>query len=252
MLFYYDIPWEIKRRFWDKVEFLNRFSKYIYREWLCARDVSFDIFSSFLFRVGECIAKPLDNCCGLGIHKIYYPENVIDVQELYHQCTINNLLLEECIKEHDELQSFHYQSLNTIRVVTVNGIVFGAFFRMGKGNSVIDNAHAGGIFAQINVDSGMIESDGIDANGHRYVEHPDTYKQIKGFVIPRWEEIKAVCMEACRVVPENPITGWDVVITQAGNIEFVEGNHGPDFDVMQSPLKIGVKEKLYKILGKSC
>ena len=250
---YYDIPWEIKRKFWNKVEFLNSFSQYIHREWLCARFVSFEVFKSFLSRVKECIVKPLDNCCGVGIYKInYLVENQENLQFLYYQCVTNNVLLEECIKGAAELQSFHSQSLNTIRVVTVKGRVFGAFFRMGKGNSVIDNAHAGGIFAQINVDSGIIESEGIDADGGYYVEHPDTHKQIKGFVIPHWEEIKAVCIDASRIVPENPITGWDVVINQAGDIEFVEGNHGPDFDVMQSPLKIGVKEILYKLLGKTC
>lgn len=94
----------------------------------------------------------------------------------------------------------------------------------------------------------MIESEGIDINGNRYIEHPNSHKRIKGFQIPRWEDIKSICIEASKVIPENPITGWDVVINTKGNIEFIEGNHGPDFDVMQSPLKIGVKRKLYNLI----
>ena len=248
--FYFKIPPEIKGVFWNKVEFLNRFSKYIFREWICARDVSLGVFCAFV-KDRDCIVKPMADCCGAGIYKISISQKS-DLVQLYNQCAKDNALIEECINGCDELQSFHPQSLNSIRVVTITTeketIVFGAFLRMGMGNSVIDNAHAGGIFAQINVESGQIESDGIDSDGHRYVMHPDTHKQIKGFVIPRWEEIKSTCIEAARIVSGNPITGWDVVINQSGKIEFVEGNHGPDFDVMQSPLKIGVKVKLCKYI----
>lgn len=250
-LFYYDIPWKVKNTFWNKVNFLNLFSKYIYRDWICVNSVSYNVFCSFINQVKECIVKPLDNCCGLGIHKIVASE-IVDYSSLYRDLGRENILLEECINECEELRSFHPKSLNSIRVVTVYShekvVVFGAFFRMGVGESVIDNAHAGGLFAQINVDTGLIESEGIDINGNRYIKHPDTHKWIKGFQIPRWDEIKSICIEASKIVPENPITGWDVVIDTKGNIEFIEGNHGPDFDVMQSPLKIGVKSRLYNLL----
>lgn len=254
-LIYYDIPWEVKRKFWNKTEFLKLFADYIYRSWLYVPCVSFEVFTDFI-RSKECIAKPLNNCCGVGVFKISpYILNTINLKELYIQCLKDNILLEECIMGGKELQSFHPSSLNSIRVVTIfqkcKPIVFGAFLRMGTGDSVVDNAHAGGLFAQINVETGTIESDGIDVYGHTYRNHPDTNKPIKGFVILRWDEIKEVCMEAARIVPENPITGWDVVINQKGQIEFVEGNHGPDFDVMQSPLKVGAKKKLYSYLKRN-
>lgn len=248
--FYFKIPYEVKRCFWNKVEFLNLFSDYIFREWLCARNVSLGIFSSFV-KDRECIVKPMSDCCGEGVYKISSTQKQ-NLSQLYAQCVKDDALLEECIRGCDEIQSFHPQSLNSIRVVTVfshnKSVVFGAFLRMGVGNSVIDNAHAGGIFAQINVESGQIESDGIDSDGHLYITHPDTHKQIKGFVIPYWEEIKKTCIEASYIVSQNPITGWDVVINHHGKIEFIEGNHGPDFDVMQSPLKTGAKERLNKYL----
>lgn len=250
-LFYYDIPWEVKNSFWNKVNFLKLFSKYIYRDWICVNSVSYNVFCSFINQVKECIVKPLDNCCGMGIHKIVASE-IMDYPTLYKNLVRENVLLEECISECEELKSFHPTSLNSIRVVTISShekaVVFGAFFRMGVGGNVIDNAHAGGLFAQINVDTGLIESEGIDINGNRYIEHPNSHKRIKGFQIPRWEDIKSICIEASKVIPENPITGWDVVINTKGNIEFIEGNHGPDFDVMQSPLKIGVKRKLYNLI----
>ncbi len=165
------------------------------------------------------------------------------------------MLIEECVDSCNLLKAFHPQSLNTIRVVTVSGkkkaCVFGSFFRMGRGNNVVDNAHAGGIFAQININDGTIESDGIDTNGNRFDCHPDTGIRIRGFQIPQWNVIVKTCCEAALEVG-NPITGWDVAINSKGDIVLIEGNYGPDFDVMQSPLKIGVKKEICKIIKDYC
>lgn len=254
-LFYADIPWSVKRIFWEKDKFLKRFSKYIHRKWMVAKDSTFEEFKSFVYET-KVIAKPMGSCCGVGIRMLPITKNDEQLRSLHSQCVSQNAILEQVIQNGGDLQSFHPDSLNTIRVVTVRNIktsdvmIFGAFFRMGRGGSQIDNAHAGGIFAQINVETGVIESEGLDVRGHRYAQHPDTHKQIIGFQIPRWNEIKQVCIEAAGIVPENYITGWDVVINENEEIEFVEGNHGPDWDVMQSPLCIGVKKRLTKALGK--
>ena len=112
---------------------------------------------------------------------------------------------------------------------------------------IIDNAHAGGLFAQINIENGVIESDGITTEGMRIAKHPDTNLQIKGFQIPHWDEVVAYCVNAAQQT-KNIISGWDVVITDKGSIELVEVNNRPDFDVMQSPLKVGVKRKILGVL----
>ena len=149
------------------------------------------------------------------------------------------------------MAAFHPASLNTIRVVTIsNGDrceVFGALLRMGAHGSVIDNTHAGGVYAPINVETGTIDIPAIDAHNNHYDVHPDTGKQIKGFHIPEWGRIVATCKEATRTLPDIHFAGWDLCVNQAGQVEIIEGNHAPDFDGgMQAPLKIGVKKRLQK------
>lgn len=253
---YYDIPWEIKRNFWDKEKFLIRFSSYIHREWVRVRNCNKEDFVNFINKY-DVICKPMSSCCGDGIYKIKkgsIPER--DLDSKYIELLESDTLLEQAITNGAGMERIHPESLNTIRVVTVRNVksgtttVFGAFLRMGRGKSTIDNAHAGGLFAQINPESGIIESEAISTNGERYQNHPDTGFKILGFQIPRWNEIKTICENAADIIPENYITGWDVVINQNEQIEIIEGNHGPDWDVMQSPLKIGVKHKLAKALGK--
>ena len=174
-----------------------------------------------------------------------------DWRQLYDRLVENNYLLEQCIVACDELTAFHPASLNTIRVVTIsNGgrcEVFGALLRMGAHGSVIDNTHAGGVYAPINVKTGIIEIPAIDAHNNHYDVHPDTGKQIKGFRIPEWKRIVATCKEASRAIPDIHFAGWDLCINRAGQVEIIEGNHAPDFDGgMQAPLKIGVKKRLQK------
>ena len=235
-----------KAVFRNKNRFLLVFKKYIHRKWLYVPEASYEIFTQ-LISCYDCIVKPCDGKLGMGIFKIFKNENHDGDRQLYDSCVKDRMLVEQCVESCEELKAFHPQSLNTIRVVTVSNSekseVFGSFLRMGRGNSVVDNAHAGGIFAQINIKDGTIESDGIDTNGQRYDCHPDSHIYLKGFKIPKWKEVVETCCEA--KLSGNTIMGWDVAINKHGEIEFVEANYGPDFDVMQSPLQVGVKKRIF-------
>ena len=238
---------EVRNVFHDKTRFLKLFEKYVYRKWALVRDMSLDEFKKMIITC-DCIAKPIDGTRGDGIFKIC-ASKVNDWKSLWSECKSKNVLLEECIHECDELSSFHPSSLNTIRVVTFsnkdNCVVFGAIFRMGAHGSIIDNTHAGGVYAPINVETGTIDIAAIDSYNNHYDSHPDTKKQIKGYRISNWEEIVNVCKEATQTIPNIRFAGWDVCVNAAGHVEIIEGNHAPDFDGgMQAPLKVGVKKKV--------
>jgi len=238
---------EIREIFHDKPRFLALFKNFVHRKWALATELSLEEFKGMVMAM-DCIAKPIDGTRGDGIFKIS-ADSVEDWNELYSKCQKSNILLEECIEECDELACFHPSSLNSIRVVTISKddkcVVFGALFRMGAHGSVIDNTHAGGIYAPINVETGIIEIAAIDGHNDKYERHPDTNRPIKGFKIPYWEQIVDTCKEATRIIPNIRFAGWDVCVNKSGQIEIIEGNHAPDFDGgMQAPLKIGVKKRV--------
>lgn len=238
---------KVRNVFHDKVEFLNLFHAFVHRKWALTKDLTFEQFQAMIQQF-DCIAKPIDGTRGDGIFKIC-ASDVTDWNDLYVRCVKENILLEECIQACDEIAAFHPNSLNTIRVVTVSNkdkcVVFGALFRMGAHGSVIDNTHAGGVYAPINVETGTIDIEAIDSQNHHYANHPDTGKLIKGFKIPKWEQIVETCKSATKNIPDIHFAGWDLCITNNDEIEIIEGNHAPDFDGgMQAPLKIGVKQKL--------
>ena len=163
--------------FRNKPKFLKAFDKYIHRKWLFVPNSSYNQFVELVTN-SDCIVKPCDSALGKGIYKIKKCPDSYENRKVFDECVKKRMLIEECIEQCEDLKSFHPQSLNTIRVVTISNRkkaeVFGSFIRMGVGDSVIDNAHAGGVFAQINIKTGKIESDGINTDGERFVYHPDS------------------------------------------------------------------------------
>ena len=247
-------PGVAKSVFRNKTRFLNAFDRYIHRKWLYAPDSTFEDFQQLVAHY-DCIVKPSDGKLGKGVSKIYKDADHNDDKKVFDSCVRNRMLVEQCIVACDELKAFHPQSLNTIRVVTIanqeKACVFSGVFRTGVGESVVDNSHKGGVSVQVNVENGIVETDGANTNGERFVSHPDSGIVFKGFIIPQWDDIVATCCEAAKL-SRNPITGWDVVVNNHGEVEFVEANYGPDMDMMQTRYNAGAKKKIFGLIKEYC
>ncbi len=235
--------WQIMKK---KEVFLEKYAKFVHRQWMYV-DAKTDpeTVQAFLDRF-DVIVKPTNKMSGQGVYKLLRGDSAEKVfsGEL-------PVLMEECLYNVPELAEFHPASLNTVRVTTVtNGIdvrVLGACLRAGNNNSVYDNADAGGFFAEIDVKTGVIISDGITEKGVSAVSHPVSGKVFRGTVIPMWNEIISMCVAASLHLKGTYLVAWDIAVTPQG-IEFVEGNSLPSVEVHQMPLHMGVKKKLYGIL----
>lgn len=240
----------VKAIFRNKNSFLTFFSRFIHRKWIYAPEASYEEFSHLVSNY-DCIIKPCDGARGKGVFKKYKDSDHKDDKYLYERCVKDQMMVEQCIESCEELKALHPQSLNTIRVVTIanknKACVFSGVLRTGVGDSVIDNSHAGGVSVQINVENGIVETDGANTNGERFVTHPDSGITFKGFKIPQWDVIVETCCQAA-MMTDNTITGWDVAINSYGEVEFVEANFAPDMDMMQTRYKAGAKKKLYALI----
>ena len=247
-------PGAAKAIFRNKTQFLNFFHENIHRAWIYAPSASYDEFVKMVSTF-DCIIKPCDGKLGKGVSKVFKDDTSKDMKSLYAYCQKNRMLVEQCIEACEELMALHPESLNTIRVVTIankeKACVFSSVLRTGVGNSVVDNSHAGGISAQINVKDGIVETDGANTHGERFVAHPDSGIVFKGFQIPMWDTIVETVCRAARQT-QNPITGWDVVVNSDQKVEFIEGNYGPDMDMMQARYNRGVKTRLFALIAEYC
>ena len=240
----------------EREEYISRL-RMAYFYWRYAPGTAKLVFRNktrFLKAFNKYIHKPCDGKLGKGIFKTH-KDDVYKGDELYEICVKDRMLVEQCVEECEELKAFHPQSLNTLRVVTIankeKACVFSGVFRTGVGESVVDNSHKGGVSAQVNVKDGVIETDGANTSGERFVSHPDSGIVFKGYKIPKWDKIVDTCCEAAKLT-ENPITGWDVVLNNQGEVEFIEANYGPDMDMLQTRYKTGAKRKIYALIKEYC
>ena len=247
---------DIRDTFWNKEQFLYSFSpKYVTRDWLYMNNTSFEQFSEFCKKNPRFFCKLSASSWGIGA-KIIDTAEIPHLHDLYAELHSQNYILEKLLTNHPALCQFHPASLNTIRITIINNgkksEVLWQLVRFGNG-SCVDNTHGGGLFAGIDLKTGIICTNAVDSDNNEYEIHPITGMKFIGFKIPQWDKIIERCLNASQHIPNIRFVGWDVALLDDGSIEIIEGNHMPDFDGWQALTKTGLhsffKEKVSEYFG---
>ena len=250
----------ILKVFMNKDLFCKNFEEFLGRPWMSTANMQFEEFRAKFAPVGKLIYKPLSSSGGRGIEVFSFNDDTIE--SVYH--TLRSMprgIIEGYVIQHPEMKKLSLNSVNTIRIVTIQtfddipGVekgkihfVYGGV-RMGHGNSHVDNLHSGGMIACINIDTGVVETDAVDFANRVYERHPDTGIQIKGFQIPYFKELRQLIEKAGSGIPGY--LGWDIAITETGPI-IIELNTHPGADGLQTPFvpqKVGKRYVIAKFLA---
>lgn len=160
------------------------------------------------------------------------------------------LIVQPRMRPHPQLASITAGALPTTRILTClneqgEPEVMASMLRTSFGaNRTVDNLHAGGIGALVDVASGTLSKSsnlGSDARLGWFSAHPDTGAVIEGKRLPCWEEAKALAIAAHRCFDDRMVIGWDIAILEDGPI-LVEGNGNPDLDILQRFMRIGFRD----------
>lgn len=220
-----------KKEYWhildDKIEFNEKFNKYLNRNWLDLRKASLEEFKTFLESNPIIMVKPIDECGGTGIEKVQL-KDIQDVDQEYERL-INNgqVLVEEYICQHEQMNKLYSGSVNTLRLFTINiedAYYLQGVLRIGNGGNV-DNFSSGGMYTFID-ENGVVMAPAIDKEDNVYNEHPITGQKIIGFKIPDFEKAKQLVCKAAKEINEVGYIGWDVAVTEKGPA-LIEGNCYP-------------------------
>lgn len=235
----------------QKPLFNQEFKDYLGRDWLDAKACSKEMFFSFCKRNPMLFCKSPDGMFGRGID-IVHSADISNLDLFYDTCKKDKILLEEVLEQDGELAAFNDSAVNTIRVVTLicadeSVRIMAAVLRLSRKGKFADNFHHDGIASLIDIETGIVNTTGMDRKWNRYTVHPDSRKTIVGFQIPKWTDIVDTVKNAARVHPEVRYVGWDVTIKSSGEIVLIEGNPGADPDVTQIEDQIG-KWPLYEPL----
>lgn len=206
----------------------------------------------FVLESKDLFVKPNSGSYGKGafVAMIY---NKDDANKLYE--TLMNFggswLIEQRIIQDNDMAKWNPSSVNTIRFTSMFN--HGKFYpltpvlRVGRLGNVVDNGGSGGILANIDVNTGMVYTDGLDENGNSYIAHPDTGVIFKGAIIPHWDRLLQTVESIHTTICSNhKYVGWDFSLNKDGQWVLIEGNWGQFLN--QYVDKIGRKQEFVEML----
>ena len=215
-------------KFEDKVEFNKIFNEYLKRNWMVLDNNNYNEFETFFKNNNSIIVKPINDEGGHGVEKFVYSDDT-NCKEIYDKLVLNNqLLIEECIKQHEDMNTLYDKPVNTMRMFTFyrNGESYflQAVLKIGNGG-VVDNFSSGGMYTYVSND-GDVYVEAIDRNDNIYNKHPISNHKIVGFKVPMFKEAVELVKQCAKIIPEVAYVGWDVAISEKGPV-IVEGNCFP-------------------------
>jgi hypothetical protein len=150
-------------------------------------------------------------------------------------------LIQARLVNHPELSDLTPGALSTVRLLTIlneqgEPEAVNAAFRMAVSKtSAVDNFHAGGIAAAVDIATGTLGAAtglGLDGDFRWHDTHPLTGGRIRGRRLPDWPEAVALAVAAHRLIAPRVMVGWDIGFLPEGPC-LIEGNTGPDADIHQ-------------------
>jgi len=222
----YDHP-DYRGLFQDKVEFDRKFSDFLRRDWMVVDAGNADELRAFTERLGTIVTKEPVGQAGTGVHR-YHAAEVEDWTQ-FHRGLLERgeILVEEVIRQHDDLAAVCPGTVNTTRVTAFfdgqKAHILAMAQKFGRG-AVSDQMTFGGFYTMLDEDGHALGA-GYDSHGHVHELHPDSGVRIADFQLPMIDEVKAFVDQVARVVPQVQYVGWDIVVGPDGPV-LVEGNWG--------------------------
>ena len=140
-------------------------------------------------------------------------------------------LVERYLLQHPSLQAFNPDSVNTVRlwIGEVNGSFesIGAFLRIGRRGTQVDNTSMGGLMCPLDLNTGRIVEARNIKTGETFTHHPDTGAALVNSVLPFWDEVLPTAKRAMRAFPHMRFAGLDIAIGEHGPM-IIELNVNPD------------------------
>lgn len=214
----------------NKVEFNKLFDKQLGRKWwINSKENTYESFLKFIDGLDKIFVKPMESSRGRGCRKL----DIIPgkEEEIYQELISVNetLLVEECIIPHNIIAGFGGGSVSSIRAIVLNDNdecnIISAYLRVGSGE-VTDNISVDGVAIEIDQETGMTISNGVDKDGHYLANDKFSGNAYKGVEIPYWAEAKKLINETMGILSGKVgYAGLDIAITPKGPVLIEANSH---------------------------
>ncbi|HBG01456.1 MAG TPA: hypothetical protein DDW87_07785 [Firmicutes bacterium] len=241
----------------NKLTFLTDYASFTGRSFLAINDVTFEEFEKFMLTHKSIIAKHSDGGQGEGIKTYSLSDGQSNIEDIYHDIRVRNHdVVEELLVQHPSFAPINKYGFPVVRVLTFldekSMVHILATTLTVAVNDVVVNLHRGGIYLNIDGESGKVSSLGIDEQDNIYEYHPLTKEKFVGFQIPLWEALLELVQAASKITPEVRYVGWDVGVSPTGPVLIEANVINPGIVAIQHPVITGgslIGEKFRGILA---
>jgi len=175
----------------------------------------------------------------------------IPIDEYFNSLNLketDGFLVEEHFKQHNVLSKLNPTSLNTLRIMIYKpdnqpATCLGAFLKLGRNGSIVDNGAAGGIISKVNLDTGTLEPAMIVSSRYEtYNNHPDSDEIINGTPIPFLNDAIELAKKSLEPFPGIRHIGADIAIGPQGPavIELNARADYVDYAILNVPSKLAL------------
>lgn len=186
----------------------------------------------------------------------FVPEINISIGDLFTRYK-RSFIIQSKLEQHPDLAKLNPTSVNTIRVLSYRKddevIILYAVIRIGRKGKVVDNETAGGIKADINLQTGRIKGPAFGSPTEKNMPQTDSGVELDNFLIPSFPQVLDFVKDLHLRLPYFRLIGWDISVDTDGNPVMIEWNksaelsqvaHGPAFgDYTEDILASAIKEK---------
>lgn len=221
-----------------KVYEYNLLKDYIKRDWMVVdKNTSKESIMDFLNKHHSAIAKPNKGEQGHGIFKVSDSDKE-SVEKLDKERKTASYILEELLRNSDEISEFNRSSLNTLRCYTFidkygKNHILELMLRVGAPNAHVDNWGSGGVGYVFDVETGICIARGIDKQNKKHVLHPGSNRQVIGYQLPDFDGFKKYVFNLTNVDRNARFVGWDIALTPSG-YDIIEMNCPGGHDFLQA------------------
>ncbi len=194
--------------------------------------------------IGEAFIKPsIDTSSGHGCAMIDVKEGIDQISGRKIDDIVYDIgkdfVVQERIACDPEVAKIHPSSVNTFRIMSYRWgdeiRLCPATMRFGRGNSCLDNIHAGGLCIAIDND-GRLYTEAYSEFGGKFTTHPDTNVVFKGYSIKSFPRVLEAAKKMHTAIPQLGVVHWDFTIGRSGEPILVEGNmNGTSVQLIQRP-----------------
>lgn len=162
-------------------------------------------------------------------------------------------LLQERLRPHPVIEEVCGNRLKTVRMVVLldscGARIVRACCKIPAGKNMTNNwshGQSGNLGAAVAIEDGRLERvyRGVGVDQTTCDRHPDTGKQIQGFILPCWQDAKDLCMEAATLFPGFRLQSWDIAICDKGPV--LQEMQGGDFESPQMAPQRGMLDNDFR------